>query len=129
MNTQNASAKQRIEDFTSEVPEQAIIEAKLENIRSLAMQAYIFGLPAFLNMRQLTEYIQGRQYFAPKEAPLSGWMLVRELSDSKTNNNAPNVDTLYGASYLLLDKQGPVVLTVPSIKDRYFSIAIHQRFF
>jgi hypothetical protein len=39
------------------------------------------------------------------------------------------VDTLYGASYLLLDKQGPVVLTVPPIPGRFYSIALHDAYF
>ena len=29
------------------------------------MQAYLQAFPAFLHMRQLTEFIQGRKYFAP----------------------------------------------------------------
>jgi hypothetical protein len=34
------------------------------------------------------------------------------------------VDTLYGGAYLLLREQGPVVLGVPAIRDRYFSVVL-----
>ena len=40
---------------------------------------------------------------------------MRELATPKTTTVSPNVDTLYGASYLLLNQQGPVVLSVPPI--------------
>jgi hypothetical protein len=48
-------------------------------------------------------------------------MLVRQLSDPKTGNVLPNVDTFDGATYVWLEKQGPVVLSVPAIADRYYS--------
>ena len=80
------------------------------------MQAYLYAFPAFLHLRQLTEFIEGRQYFAPGECPLGGWVLMRELATPATTTVSPNVDTLYGASYLLLDKQGTVVLSVQPIR-------------
>ena len=54
---------------------------------------------------------------------------MRTLSDPKTDNRFPNVDTLYGAAYLLLAEHGPVVLSVPPIQDRYFSVALHDAYF
>jgi hypothetical protein len=56
-------------------------------------------------------------------------VLVRKLSDPKTDNRFPNVDTLYGAAYLLLAEHGPVILSVPAIRDRYFSVALHDAYF
>ena len=93
------------------------------------MQAYLYNFPAFLSLRQLTEFIQGRQYFAPEECPLGGWFLVREFSTPKTATVSPNVDTLYGASYVLLDEQGPVVLSVPPIPGRYYSIQLTDAYY
>ena len=63
------------------------------------------------------------------EPPIGGWVLVRTLSDPTTDNRFPNVDTLYGAAYLLLEEHGPVVLTLPPISDRYFSVALHDAYF
>ena len=100
----------RIEDFRADYTREQILSAEALNTRAIAMQAYLQAFPAFLHMRQLTEFIQGRQYFAPTECPLGGWVLMRELATPKTTTVSPNVDTLYGASYLLLDQQGPVVL-------------------
>ena len=76
-----------------------------------------------MHMRQLTEFTQGRRQLAPGEPPLGGWCVMRALANPKTDNVLPNVDTLYGAAYLLLDRQGPVVLDVPPIPDRYYSVA------
>jgi len=119
----------RIEDFRSDCTPAEIAAAEATNTRAIAMQAYLYAFPAFLHLRQLTEFIQGRQHFAPDECPLGGWVLMRELATPATTTVSPNVDTLYGASYLLLDQQGPVVLTVPPIPDRYYSIALLDAYF
>ena len=119
----------RIEDFRADYTREQILSAEALNTRAIAMQAYLQAFPAFLHMRQLTEFIQGRHYFAPAECPLGGWVLMRELATPKTTTVSPNVDTLYGASYLLLDQQGPVVLSVPPIPDRYYSVAILDAYF
>jgi hypothetical protein len=119
----------RIEDFRSDLDAASIDAARSRNLRALAMQAYLLDFPAFLHMRQLTEYIAGRRQMAPDEAPLGGWFLMRRLADATTTTVSPNVDTLYGASYVLLDRQGPVILQVPQIPDRYYSIALTDAYF
>jgi hypothetical protein len=119
----------RVEEFRSDYTHEQIEAAEARNTRAIAMQAYLYAFPAFLHMRQLTEFIQGRQYFAPNECPLGGWVLMRDLSTPETTTVSPNVDTLYGASYLLLDRQGPVVLSVPPIPGRYYSVAIVDAYF
>jgi hypothetical protein len=113
-----------VESFRADLAAAEIAAGRAANTRSVAAQAFLYHLPTFVHLRQLTEFIQGRQYFFPKEAPLGGWVLVRQLADPKTDNVQPNVDTLYGASYLWLAEQGPVVLSVPAIADRYYSVAI-----
>jgi hypothetical protein len=113
-----------VEDFHADLPAAAITEGKLRYLRAIAQVAYLYAMPAFLHFRQLTEYIQGRRYLAPDECPLGGWVLMRELADPTTATVSPNVDTLYGAAYVLLDEQGPVVLTTPPIVDRYWSVAV-----
>jgi len=119
----------RIEDFRSDYTPAQTQEAEALNTRAIAMQAYLQAFPAFLHMRQLTEFIQGRVYYAPNECPLGGWVLMRQLATPETTTVSPNVDTLYGASYLLLDKQGPVVLSIPPIPGRYYSVAILDAYF
>jgi hypothetical protein len=119
----------RIGDFRSDLSADEIAAATAAEVRSIAAQSYLHGVPAFIHMRQLTEFIQGREATAPDEAPLGKWLLVRTLSDAQTTNTLPNVDTLYGASYILLDEQGPFVVTVPPIPDRYYSVAFLDAYF
>ncbi len=119
----------RIEDYRADLAPGEIRAAAVANTRSIAMQAYLHAFPAFLHMRQLTEFIQGRRYMAPGENPLGGWFLMRKLADTNTTTVSPNVDTLYGATYLFLDQQGPMVLSVPAISDRYYSVALLDAYF
>jgi len=118
-----------VEDFRVDLRPDQIAEAQHVHTRAIAQQAHLYALPAFLHMRQLTEFIQGRAYMSPGEPPIGGWVLVRKLSDPETDNRFPNVDTLYGAAYLLLSQHGPVILNVPAISDRYFSVALHDAYF
>ena len=118
-----------IEDYRADLAPGEIRAAAVANTRSIAMQAYLHAFPAFLHMRQLTEFIQGRRYMAPGENPLGGWFLMRKLADTSTTTVSPNVDTLYGATYLFLDQQGPMVLSVPAISDRYYSVALLDAYF
>ena len=119
----------RIEDFRADLTGAEIEAAQAMRTRNLAAQAYIWGIPAFLNFRQATEFKRARLLIAPNEEPFGGWILMRHLATPAVNNALPNVDTLYGASYVRLDKQGPVVLSTPSVPDRYFSVAILDAYF
>jgi hypothetical protein len=118
-----------IEDYRADLTAAEIADAQAAYTRSIAMLAYLHAFPAFLNMRQLTEFIQGRRYMAPNEHVLGGWFLMRQLADTTTATVSPNVDTLYGATYALLDQQGPMVLSVPPIPDRYYSVALLDAYF
>jgi hypothetical protein len=118
-----------VESFSTDLDPDVRRAAMGGHVRSVAMQAYLSGVPAFLHMRQLTEFVQGRRFFAPNECELGGWVLMRQLADPTTTTVSPNVDTLYGATYVLLDRQGPVVVTVPPIADRYFSVAMLDAWF
>ncbi len=124
-----AAQQPRIEDFRLDLTPPETAAGQALQMRAVASQAYLYQLPAFLHLRQLSEYIQGREYCAPGETPLGGWVLVRNLSTPKPVNTMPNVDTLYGAAYVWLEKQGPVVLTVPEITDRYYSVVLHDAWF
>jgi hypothetical protein len=47
----------RIEDYRADLTAEEIEAAQARNTRSIAMQAYLHAFPAFLHMRQLTEFI------------------------------------------------------------------------
>jgi hypothetical protein len=119
----------RIEEFHADLSPEEARTGRAGYLRSVAMHSYLHGFPAFLHMRHLTEFLAARRYMAPDEHPLAGWVLVRKLSDTTTNNAMPNVDTLYGAAFLLLHEQGPVVLTIPPVLDRYYSVAFLDAYF
>ena len=119
----------RIEDYQADLSAAEIAAARASYTRAIAMLAYLHAFPAFLKMRQLTEFIQGRQYMAPNEPVLGGWFLMRRLADTTTETVSPNVDTLYGATYAMLDQQGPVVFSVPRVPDRYYSVALLDAYF
>jgi hypothetical protein len=119
----------KVEEFRINLSTNEIKSATISQTRALAAQAYLFGLPGFLHYRQSTEIKRNRSYLAPNEEPFGGWVLLRELTNPKTDNTLPNVDTLYGANYVRLDKQGPVVLSIPKVEDRYYSVAIMDAYF
>lgn len=118
-----------VESFRLDLSIDEIRLGQAKQTRALASQAYLYQVPAFLQMRQVPEFLHGREMQSPGETPLGGWILVRSLSTPETDNTLPNVDTLYGASYVWLDKQGPVVLTIPSVKRRYHSVVLHDTYF
>jgi hypothetical protein len=119
----------RIEDIRQDLTKSEIDTAQAARTEALSTEAYLWGIPAFLHFRQATEIKQSRKYFSPDEEPFGGWVLIRKLSTPETDNALPNVDTLYGANYVHLGKQGPVILEIPAIADRYFSVAILDAYF
>jgi hypothetical protein len=120
----DATSLPRIEDFRTDLDATAIAAGDAANTRSIAAQAYLSAFPSFLHLRQLSEYLAGRRMMASGEPPLGGWFLMRALSTPEVTTVSPNVDTLYGAAYLLLREHGPVVLRMPPIRDRYFSVVL-----
>lgn len=126
----SSPALPRVEDFRLDTPRADIEAAQLARTRSLSAEAYLWGMAPFLHFRQSTEIKRSRLLLAPKEEPFGGWVLLRKLATPDDKNNVmPNVDTLYGAAYVLLDKQGPVVLSIPAVEDRYYSVAILDAYF
>ena len=126
---QTAAELPRVEDFRADLSRAEIEAAQAMRTRNLAAEAYIWGIPAFLHFRQATEFKRARLMMAPNEEPFGGWILMRDLATPAVDNALPNVDTLYGASYVRLDKQGPVVLSTPAVRGRYFSVAILDAYF
>ena len=80
---------------------------------SLAADAYIWGLPFVITMRTM-------QSLAPVIG-INHLYAQAQLSDASSRTVvAPNVDTLYEVSILDL-RDGPYMLTVPEIRDRYYT--------
>ena len=58
MTTAARCESSRIEDFRSDMTPTEIQDATACNVRALASQAYLWGLPALLHFRQTTEIMQ-----------------------------------------------------------------------
>jgi hypothetical protein len=83
---------------------------------SLAAAAYIWGYPLVLFGRYLDAYRQ-------KGNPINQFIVQSALSTPLTPGGGPNVDTIYGYTWLDL-RAGPQILYVPDVTDRYYSIQL-----
>jgi hypothetical protein len=111
------------------------MKAKEELGYTLGMQAYLYGIPAL----RLEEFRYGFHRLGMMANILGRSHLIKGIGDGVVFNEllhtrilatpeakvglTPNVDTAYSSSYYDL-KSGPVILTVPEIKDRYYSVQI-----
>ena len=82
----------------------------------LARDAYIWGFPLVMFGRYLDAYKQ-------QGNPLNQFLVQSALSTPSTPGGGPNVDTIYGYTWLDL-RAGPQVLHVPEVGDRYYSIQL-----
>ncbi len=85
-----------------------------EDPEALARDAYIWGYPLVLFGRYLDAYRQ-------KSNPTNQFIVQSALSIPATPGGGPNVDTIYGYTWLDL-RAGPQVLYVPEVASRYYSI-------
>ncbi|AGE56446.1 hypothetical protein PBCVNEJV1_839L [Paramecium bursaria Chlorella virus NE-JV-1] len=86
-----------------------------------ARRAYVFGLPIAMNYAVMISYAVDRkssQYKAPFNV-INNQHRVYTYKD--TSVISPNSDTPYSMMWLDL-RNGPMVLSVPEIKDRYYSV-------
>jgi hypothetical protein len=98
--------------------------APLDEVRSIAKEAYIYGFPMVDNYRVLYSYLGNPQ--SPEY--MGDWNVVhstaRVYTPADTTVQTPNSDTPY--SMLGLDLRAePMVLTIPAIEaNRYFSVQL-----
>ena len=87
-----------------------------EDASAIAQDAYIWGFPLVL--------VQG--YFdlaRQKNVPINRFVGKQHLSRPEDKSVGPNIDTLYGYSWLDLTRE-PQLLHVPDANDRYYSIQL-----
>jgi hypothetical protein len=90
---------------------------------------YLYSLPAFLHMRQRFTWVSAfTQYMPEKGNPFGQFFLLRKPTSSETLDPSPNHDTLYGATFMDL-AASPMVLSVPDVPDRYYSVAMVDAYF
>jgi hypothetical protein len=83
---------------------------------AIARDAYIWGFPLVMFGRYLDAYKQ-------QGNPLNQFLIQSALSTPSTPGGGPNIDTIYGYSWLDL-RDGPQILHVPDVGDRYYSIQL-----
>ena len=89
-----------------------------QNAYTLGVQAYLYSFPwAYMpDARWTRTQAINRQ--------VNRFDHIRKLEDaSHLNGGAPNNDTLYSRAWVYV-KDEPVILTVPEIRDRYYTMEI-----
>jgi hypothetical protein len=81
---------------------------------ALARDAYVWGYP-------LVSFGRYRDAYLAKGNPLNQFVAQPELTTPAARTGGPNVDTIYGYTWLDL-RAGPQILQVPEAHDRYYSI-------
>jgi hypothetical protein len=94
---------------------------------AIATDAYIYAYPMLENYR--TMYVQAIDRNAPGYlAPFNQMVHKTELLGPEFKDIVrPNNDTMYSFAWLNLRAQ-PMVLTVPEVKDRYYSVQLIDMF-
>jgi hypothetical protein len=94
---------------------------------AIAEEAYIYAFPMMENYR--TMYVQAIDRTAPGYgAPFNEFVHKTELLGPEFKDIVrPNNDTMYSFAWLDLRAQ-PIVITVPEIKDRYYSVQLVDMF-
>lgn len=89
---------------------------------------YLYAIPAFLHLRQRYQFAYNTITYQKIDNPFGRFFVVRQPAGPETQDTMPNQDTLYGATFLDLDF-GPYVLSVPSIRDRYYAFNFIDAYF
>lgn len=86
---------------------------------ALGYQAYVLGAVYARSQILMENDINPN---APLNAPLNHWNIYPDLASPQSSINfTPNNDTIYGLAWLDL-RQGPVLMTLPSVPNRYWVI-------
>jgi hypothetical protein len=99
---------------------------------SVGIQAYVFGLPLLIAERERKlrldpVALEKARRFAPA-APINQIGHMRNLATAgDIMPYTPNNDTVYSGAFIELAEE-PIILTVPEILDRYWSVEVADRY-
>ena len=96
-------------------------------LETVAEHAYLYGLQQAIYYGQRWTYTQNDAKDNIVYAGLNQFSWVRKQITPDYPVVTPNATTLYGAGFLDL-RAGPVVIEVPEITDRYFSVQIMDQY-
>jgi hypothetical protein len=102
-------------------------EVTPEEASAIAEEAYVYAFPMMENYR--TMYVQAIDRTAPEYAGSFNQLVHKTelLGPEFKDIVRPNNDTMYSFAWLDLRAQ-PIVITVPAIKDRYYSVQLIDMF-
>jgi hypothetical protein len=94
--------------------------SRTAHARMLATDATIYGLPSVYQYAQM--YVQGVDRSSATYTGFDAWFHQRDVATPEFKAfKTPNVDTLYSNAWLDLT-EGPALITVPPIRDRYYTL-------
>lgn len=96
-------------------------------LEAVAEKAYIYGLQQAIFYGQRWAYTQNDAETNQVYTGTNRFSWVRKQITPDYPVVTPNATTLYGASILDL-REGPVVIEVPEITDRYFSVQVMDQY-
>ncbi|MFZ0510389.1 MAG: DUF1254 domain-containing protein [Candidatus Nitrosopolaris sp.] len=95
--------------------------------QDIATLAYIWGYP-LVAVGESFNYYTNQNPPSPGQGPANTINFARQLSNTSfAQYVSPNANVLYGNAWLNMTK-GPLVLTVPSIPDRYYVFQFMEAF-
>ena len=112
-------------DTDSSTGDEANLSA--DDVKAIAEEAYVYAYPMLENYR--TMFLQAIDRSAPSYlAPFNELTHKSELLGPEFKDIVrPNNDTMYSLGWLDLRAQ-PLVITVPEVADRYFSVQLVDMF-
>ena len=96
-------------------------------LEAVAEHAYFYGLQQAIYYGQRWTYTQNETKDNIVYSGLNQFAWVRKQITPDYPVVTPNATTLYGAGFLDL-REGPVVIEVPEITDRYFSVQVMDQY-
>ena len=99
----------------------------MQHLEAVAERAYIYGLQQAIYYGQRWTYTQNDDKTNVNYAGLNQLAWVRKQITPDYPVVTPNATTLYGLGFLDL-RSGPVVIEVPEITDRYFSVQVMDQY-
>ena len=98
-----------------------------DKIKDLAAQAYLYGLQQVIFFGQRWIYTQNDHTDNGSYVGINRFNFVRDKITPDFPIVTPNSTTLYGNGFIDLT-EGPVIIEMPEITDRYFSLQIMDQY-
>lgn len=102
-------------------------KASDREIEIIAEQAYLYGLQQVIFYGQRWMYTQNDNANNPSYVGINRFYQVRQKITPDFPVVTPNATTLYGSGFIDL-QNGPVILEMPEITDRYFSAQVMDQY-